>query len=234
MPTKTVINRIGKVNFFAVLPSGFLLCLILFIAFQKTVDNEQSLRILWEQLADLANKPSIIILTLFASYILGSMIQVNSVYFTEYLTSHKLFRKETFPFPDMLTSHLACLNKHSQATKHDPEKTPDISDLSKDELIVTFNYWKDVLSMECPEAFDYYQSYEAQTRYYAGIYFTSLIGLLGGISLVIRAGMLFYYPGFILIVTSFVLLLAFGAQFQHVRQKEVKVLLYHYIAYLQR
>lgn len=234
MPAQNIISRIGKVNFFAVLPAGFFMCITFFLTFQKIVDNDNSLKFVWESMTEFANKPVAIIFTLFIAYTLGSTIQINSVYYTEYLTPPKIFNKDTFPYPDFLVKNLSRLNALTNATKHDKDKTPVIEGLPESDIVLAFNYWKDVLSMKCPDAFDYYQSHEAQTRFYSGIFISSLIGFLCSIIILIRAQMIFYYPGFILLITSLILLLAIGGQFRRVRQKEAMVLLFQYIAYLQK
>ncbi|MEI6050201.1 MAG: hypothetical protein WCS03_14965 [Bacteroidota bacterium] len=234
MPNQNIISRISKVDFFAVLPAGFYLCITLFLTFQKIVDNDISLKFVWETLIDFASKPVAFVFTLYVAYILGSTIQVNSVYFTEYLTPPRLFQKDTFPYPNELEKAIKRLNKLSKATKHDINKTPDIEGLPESDIIHAFNYWKDTLSMECPEAFDYYQTHEAQTRFYSGIFISSLIGLICSIIILIRASMTFYYPGVILLSVSLVLLFTIGGQFRRVRRKETLVLLYQYIVYLQQ
>jgi hypothetical protein len=234
MPTQNMISRIGKVNFFAVLPAGFFICITFFLAFQKIVYNRNSLRFVWENMTEFANKPVAVIFTLFVAYTLGSIIQINSVYYTEFLTPPKLFHKDTFPYPELLVKSLERINAMTNATKHDTTKTPVIAGLPEADIVIAFNYWKDVLSMECPDGFDYYQSHEAQTRFYSGIFISSLIGFLFSIIILIRAQMFFYYPGLILFITSLILLLTIGGQFRRVRQKEAMVLLFQYIAYLQK
>lgn len=234
MPTQNIISRIGKVNFFAVLPAGFFMFISLFLTFQRIVDNENSLRFIWDNIIAFASGPVAIILTLFIAYILGSTIQINSVYYTEFLTPPKFFQKDTFPYPEVLEKNLERLNQLTDATKHKKRKTPVIKGLPKSDIVMAFNYWKDVLSMECPGAFDYYQSHEAQTRFYAGIFISSLVGFVCSVIILIRAGMILYYPGLVLLITSLILLITIGGQFRIVRQKEALVLLFQYIAYLQK
>lgn len=210
-------------EFFAAIPPGFFIFIVSFVCLVNGTAAATSLS-LWEHLLFLSTKikenPPVIIFVLFAAYLLGSIIRSMPVQWAEAVAS---FGRSRFPFGPKLRGMLREIKDECAATNLRPESLPTVEKLSSS----TFNYWKDFLCARAPEAFLYYQSFEARSRFYTGMFWAGAVGIIGGGVTVLRSYManLSLIPGTQLCVVSLCLCLAFGTQLRRVREQEARVLL---------
>jgi len=217
----------GKVDFFAVLPTGFY---ILIVGVIVCISNSET-QSFWEPLnifiEEIDKNPSLLILVFFAAYLAGSIIRALKVRWVEYFIPP--FRI-TFPNNETIAKVLAELKGNAAVASLKTDKLPAID---KPVTTVVFNYWKDVLCVNNPVAFDYYESYEARARFFAGMFWAGVLGVFGAIVLAIRMGGIDQGTTWFLFTVSAIILLTFGSQFRSVRDQEVTVLLSIYVAYHQ-
>ena len=76
--------------------------------------------------------------------------------------------------------------------------------------------------MNSPEGFRLYQSFEARSRFFAGMFWAGLFGIAGWVWLVIYSEMA--RDRWHLLIPSVILVIVFGSQFRRVRAQESLVL----------
>ena len=97
-----------------------------------------------------------------------------------------------------------------------------------------FNYWKDILCVNSIEGFIYYQTFETRVRLFAGYYWASWSGIIGGCYIMLKEQTISHDIGFPLFLISLVLIITFGSNFRRVRRQEARALLLIYSAYMQK
>ncbi len=232
MPTGSTLTKIGKVDFFAVLPGGLYVLLVVILIVNTNSNALNNSHALWDQMSPIVtqihDQPITLLFMLFASYLLGSILRAMRVRWVEYMIPPF---KKSFPYDIKLIAELDELNKHYEATRHNPNNTPDLTDGLP---MRVFNYWKDVLCIRSPQGFDYYQTFEAKSRYFASMFVSGLIGIIGALVLFLRADSSSCIIARQLFILSGILVLAFGSQFRRVRFQEAKALLFLYVSHLQQ
>lgn len=218
-----MLNRIGKVDFFAVLPAGFYVFVVFLIVFGLATSPTTGTTIsIWKPISDLVatavGKPVTLVLVLFGSYLIGSSLRAFPVKWAEKATPP--FRLE-FPYPLELQRVISELEKQKEASGFNPNKSLSISD---DLKMSVFNYWKDKLCMKSPDGFSYYQSFEARTRYFAGMFWAGCIGVIGGLIIIFQIPNGSLDQKFGVLVLSIMIMVVFGGQFRRVREQEARVL----------
>lgn len=184
----------------------------------------------WDILAtfskDVYTKPSSLFFIIFASYLFGIILRAIPVRWTEKIIPP--FHSK-FPYPDILNKLLETLKESKKSTKHDNNLLPS---LSKELPMHVFNYWKYVLCMRAPDVFQFYQSFENRSRFFAGMILASLFGTASGIVMFFVSSMTprIYMP---FIVLSASILFIFGINFRRIRRQEARALFIMFIAFLQ-
>ena len=173
---------------------------------------------------EMQTQPVALVFVLFGSYLCGSILRVLPVRWAEKATPP--FKSE-FPYPEAMRDFLTNLTERSTPTELALKKLPDLSQVGSQRQ---FNHWKNVLCMHSPDAFNHYQTFEARTRFFAGMLWAGFVGLLGGSTLAVQGGL---PAGFQLALLSLLLIGAYGIQFRRVRIQEVVVLFSLYVSYLQ-
>jgi len=223
MPAGSAISKIGKVEFFAVMPSGFYVLNIAFILLYEEAWTQPA-DSLWDHISPLADltkeNPVILIFILFGSYLLGSILRAIPVGWSERVS--KLGVPSKFPYQ----ARLETVRTHLENTGC--FYTQDTCDLfiqgDTDSIHSVFNHWKDILCVNCPEAFDYYRAFEARTRFFSNMFLAGLTGLIGALIMIGRTDNLRYGPAWYLLGISLIIIVPFGLQLKRVRLQEVKVL----------
>ena len=134
-----------------------------------------------------------------------------------------------FPHSERLEDYLGTLRSNASSTHCSEFATPVIDNIVPMDV---FNYWKNVLCINSPDGFRYYQGFEARSRFFSGMFWAGLLGMVGGIWSII------VYPTVplalwqILIISTVVALL-FGSQFRRIRCQEATALISLYTAYCQ-
>lgn len=231
---KNIIGQFSKSDFFSVLPPGFYIFLVTYscvaLNFIET-QAEPKLTILtvFELLfTQIHKQPIILIFILFACYMLGSIFRALPVYWAEKTIPPFC---ANFPYPDILCEVIETLNTNQSTTIHNISKMPN---LKNGVPMHVFNYWKDVLCVNSPEGFEYYQSFETRVRFFSGIIWASWSGIFGALYIILRETNLFHAIGLPLLFLSLVLLITYGANFRRIRRQEARALLLIFSAYLQK
>lgn len=213
------------------MPPGVFVFLVAYVCLSPSLSADGPTS-LWERLLPLSRtlqeNPPMIVGAVFGSYLFGSIIRSLPVRWADSVAS---FRRDEFPYPEMLARAVSIMQAECAACGIDPRLLPKWTQLSAG----TFNYWKDVLCLRAPTAFSFYQSYEARSRFFAGMFWAGMAGVVGGLCLVVSArfGQTSYTPAFQLVVASLVLVVAFGFQLRRVREQEARVLVTLFAALLQ-
>jgi hypothetical protein len=116
------------------------------------------------------------------------------------------FRIE-FPYSESLKKVLEDLAAARSASGFDPGKPPVIA--GKVEMSV-FNYWQDTLCIGTRDAFTGYQTLEARTRFFAGMFWTGCIGIVGGVVVLFHKFASGLPDRYIPLVLSIILVAVFG------------------------
>ena len=149
MAVESLLDRINRMDFFAVLPSGFYstvtatFCIVVPSGTRNVIE---ALRPIADRLGD---NPVYLVFLLFAAYLVGSIIRAFRVVWAE--RASPPFRSG-FPFSEELKKALAEI-KQSKATGLDVARVPSIDNGLSGNI---FNYWKDVLCLKTERGFEYY------------------------------------------------------------------------------
>jgi len=289
MAAGTAIGKIGKIDFFACLPSGTYAFLCLYLAFSIVVGLEDPERVaddgkvvvsvkaadskntvdfnvivdsekadntknetkknygLWNAINQLIKKtssePTSLLLIIFSAYLLGSIFRVFPVSWSEY---HFLLGIHKFPYRDKIKELIEEAWKNDKVFQVKKELLP-LNELEKlipsgessDTLLSVYNYWKDVVCINSPEGFAYYQEFEARTRFFSGMFFAGIFGILIAIVAFLEVTYQNKWDGelvnlFYLFCTSFVISIIFALNINNVRTQEARTLTGLYLAQRQR
>lgn len=226
-------DRIEKIDFFAVLPAGFFVFVVLFIDYQAFLSPDAFLgKSIWNPVLNLAeavgSKPVTLALILFVCYLLGSSLRAFPVKWVERITPP--FRIE-FPYPEKLNNVIKELASNCKACDFELERSPIINNNVE---MTVFNYWKDTLCIGAHDAFAYYQTFEARTRFFAGMFWSGCIGIVGGTAVLFFRGVSELPDKYIPFVLSVILVAIFGGQFRRVRVQEARVLITLFAVHMQK
>ncbi|HHM06263.1 MAG TPA: hypothetical protein ENJ19_11080 [Gammaproteobacteria bacterium] len=230
---KAALGKIGKIDFFAVLPSGTYILLSFYIFVIAGTDSQmQGGASLWAAfipLVDLTHsKPTTLLLMLFSSYLLGSVLRALPVSFSEKAVNMFFSDKEPFPYQSELDNFFSELKRNSRIAGIDGHTVPDGGNAITKRV---FNYWKHVICLHAPEAFVNYQEFEARTRFFSGMFLAGAIGAFVSLLCLVKA--LSYAPAWYLLVLSVLVALSYGLSVRRVRVQEATTLAGLYLAYLQ-
>lgn len=229
---KNSIGRITSVEFFAAMPPGLFIFIVAFIAFSDDLplENRRSLLDYFLSLSKILHQyPAAILFMLFAAYIFGSIIRSMPVHWAEIVAT---FRGSEFPYPDVLKKMLDQMKNEATASHLNPDLLPTLQGVSSH----TFNYWKDMLCIRAPEAFSFYQTFEARSRFFTGMFWAGLVGLVSSLIMSIKIITQQYpiTPAIHLLFLSVPLIIAFGWQIRRVREQEARLLLALFVAFIQQ
>jgi hypothetical protein len=220
---QNTVGRLTSVEFFAAIPPGLFVFLISHAWFSGGPSAEPP-RSLWDYLLSLSTvlqeNPAAILFALFGAYLFGSIIRSMPVRWAEKVAT---FGRSEFPYPTVLRSMLRQMSEEAAASDLEPKRLPKLESISSN----TFNYWKDVLCIQAPGAFAFYQTFEARSRFFTSMFWAGVSGLVGGLGIAVQSlGRSWpLAPSIQLLVLSAILVVAFGLQLRRVREQEARVLL---------
>ncbi|HSB68251.1 MAG TPA: hypothetical protein VLT62_02805 [Candidatus Methylomirabilis sp.] len=225
MPYQATVGRMTSVEFFASIPPGLFVFLVSYTCLVSASGKEPPPS-LWGHLMALSNalkeSPPLILFVIFGAYLIGSVIRSMPVQWAESVTAFG--RKHSrFPYSLELVDLLQRLDAQSGATDLEAKGLPKFTELTAG----VFNYWKDFLCIKAPEGFVYYQTFEARSRFYTGMFWAGVAGVAGFIVMLglWGKGGISLVPATQLLVLSVILVVAFGLQLWRVREQEARVLL---------
>ena len=233
MPLNTFASQFTRSDFFAVIPTGLYNFCVFYSCFSLSngylADNNTLWGVILQLSSDMYDYPLLSLFVLFASYLIGNVLRALPVYWAvKTLPPYSA----KFPNPEILKEVVDTIEENHQATmiKKSNKKLPD---LSKGVPMHVYNYWKDILCLKTPEGFQYYQNFETRVRFFTGMVWAAWTGVAGSIYIMIARSDFFHGVGFPLLIISFVLLIAFGANIRRVRRQESRALVTLFLAYLQ-
>jgi hypothetical protein len=207
------IARLTTVDFFAAIPSGMYVFLVAHATYSATTTS------LWQYLVEFAGvvqeTPALAVLVLFGAFLFGSIIRSIPVDWADACTT--LGRGKSFPYVQRLRHMRDRLIVERGVSNISEERLPDPAGVSR----ITFNYWKDFLCIEAPAAFSFYETFEARSRFFAGMFWAGVAGLGGAVIAKISS---ISSPSSQIAVLSLTLVAAFGLQLRRVRAQEASVL----------
>ncbi len=227
MPAESMINKFNKVDFFSVFPSGFYSLTVIILTFSPPSQNQGFLERLSLVVNQVKSEPAWLLFILFGSFLLGSIFRALRVSWAEWVTPPFT---SGFPYPALLQKALKNLKDNASASGIEKSQLPDLNKEMNSDI---YNFWKDTLCLRNPTSFEYYQSFEAQARFSAGMVWAGLTGILGSVIIIIRSFSLNNWFFWQMLGISFAIYLAFAFHLRRVRKQETRVLLFLYIAYLQ-
>lgn len=225
-------DRIEKIDFFAVLPAGLYVFVVLVIDYHACLSPDVfSDGTIWSPILSLADnagsRPVILALVIFVCYLLGSSLRALPVKWVEAVTPP--FRTE-FPYPQKLGKLLDNLKSGLKESEFNADGAPYIGD---NITMSVFNYWKDTLCIEARQAFIYYQTFEARTRFFAGMFWAGCIGTVGGMPAFFHTAGDRLPDKSIILIFSLLIVAVFGGQFRRVREQESAVLFTLFTVHIQ-
>jgi hypothetical protein len=190
------------------------------------------------------DNPFHVVSVFFAAYVLGSIIRCMKVTLAERVSPPFT---SSFPYSEDLERVLQGLHDNPAA---DVDKcfvrrlkagiecsslpcskaAPRAFVLDQMEAIRTedlFNYWKDTLCIGSERGYEYYESYEARTRFSAGMVLAAAFSALCALYAAQRSGA----AACQMAVFSLITYLVFGFHLRRVRRQEARVLLFMYVAH---
>lgn len=224
------IGRLNSLEFFATIPPGLFILLVCHAVLSAGGQHADSL---WDYLVSLSDTlqqtPAAIVFLLFGAYLFGSIIRSLPVRWAEMVITRRLSK---FPYLELLERAVIRMKSEAGATNVKPERLPVLDGFSSE----GFNYWKDAICIHAPGAFAYYQTFEARTRFFTGMFWAGAVGVIGSIAMFAQTWRSDGYlaPSIELAVISIALVAAFGFQLRHVREEEARVLMTLYAVLAQQ
>ncbi len=222
-------KRIGTVDFFAVVPAGFYVLLVLSIALgigeaSNTIGEPSLWNPVLKMVDKVGDRPVLLVFVLFASYIFGISLRVLPVKWAEVMIPP--FRNE-FPYPSALSKVVEELTTHQKTALVDTKLLPEVGSQVPPSV---YNYWKDYLCMNSVDGFSYYETFEARTRFFTGMFWAGCMGILCGIAILFKETNCGLVEQLAVLFTSILMVVLFRGQFRRVREQESMVLFTLFIA----
>ncbi len=222
-----MLSRVAHVEFFAVLPAGLYITVVGFmtadVALSPPLDSNVLVRLL-EHVEGVQKDAGRVLLAIFAAYVAGSILRVLPVRWVEQVIPPF---KSTFPSIRRLSTFRAEVIANAAHFSHDVTRLPS---LGQTVPMSVFNHWKNLVCLNSADGFRYYQDFEARSRFFAGMFWASLVGVVLPLAALHATS---WPPVLQLIVPSALLLVLFGSQFRRVRAQEAQVLYSVYSALCQ-
>jgi hypothetical protein len=225
-------NKLSQGDFSAILAPGFFIFLVLYscVVSSANINGVEPITTFWEIFSklgtDVGAQPFMAVFILFASFMLGSVCRALPVGSVERSIRWFKFPKSDFPRIDAITKIRDTMIAQPGFANIDVSKLPDVPGAGP---MYKFNYWKDELSVHCPNGFSHYQAFENRSRLFCGVILAAWIGVAGGIYLCTVAATI----GVPFLIVSAIFLIIFGLNFRRVRGQEAVALFAIYAAYLQ-
>ena len=215
-----MMDRLARVEFFAVLPAGFLILVVICVVTDLSFSVHTEPVFLGDRLqhmvVEVQDKPGMMLFVLFGAYLCGSVLRVLPVKWVERIIPPF---KSVFPATEKIIEFRHVLRENPAAFHHDLTDLPEVPEIIP---MAVFNHWKNLVCMNSSEGFRLYQSFEARSRFFAGMFWAGFFGIAGWVWLVVYSEMV--QGRWHLLIPSVILVIVFGSQFRRVRAQESLVL----------
>lgn len=220
VPVPSTFSRIGAVDFLAVLPSGVFTFLVTYMVLSGNALSGSE-PTLWhriqQMMADMLGNPLILLSVLFVSYFFGIILRAFPV---EWVVTNLHIGRRSCPrrrATDREYGHGRRLTfRVRQSSTFKPRK-PDVIPKA------IINRWKNALYHRSPEAYAYFQTVEARSRFAAAMLWAGVLGVLGSAVYIAVVGSCVAVSQLGLV--SILLTVIFGSLLPMVCRKEVSALL---------
>jgi hypothetical protein len=220
VPVPSTFSKIGAVDFLAVLPSGIFIFLVTYMVLSGNAlsGTEHSLwHRLQQMVADTLGNPLIMLSVLFVSYFFGAILRAFPV---EWLVAALHVGRRRCPrrrATDAVAGNgrrLTFMVRQGLAIK------PRKADVIPKAII---HRWKHALYHRSPEAYAYFQTVEARSRFAAAMLWAGVLGVTGSVVFIVVVGASVAVSQLALV--SLLLTLVFGSLLPKVCRQEVSALL---------
>jgi hypothetical protein len=215
-----MLERVGRLEFFAALLPGFFLVCAITIAFAPV--QMVPTTTLWTRLEGAATHiggaPPLVVLLAFGAYLIGSLVRIVPLKAVERVIPPG---KVLFPHVVEVRRFINTLKEEATAACHEVSLGPTIGNSLSQHV---FNHWKNAVCLRSADGFRYYQSFESRSRMFAGMFWAGLVGILCAIITICRTVPNVSRAGVELMVLSLAIVVCFGSQFRRVRVQEAVVL----------
>ena len=220
VPVPSAISKIGAIDFVAVLPSGVFTFLATYMVLSDGALHGSQFT-LWhrvqQMLGDTLGNPLIVLSVLFVSYFFGIILRAFPV---EWIVTN------------LYLGRRSCPRRRATDRGHGPGRRltfmvrqglairPRRPDLIPKALV---NKWKIALYHRSPEAYAYFRTVEARSRFAAAMLWAGILGLTGSVAYIAINGTSVAVSQLALV--SILLTVAFGGMLPTVCRQEVSALL---------
>ena len=220
LPAASTLSKIGTLDFLAVLPSGVFIFIVTYMVLSGTALSENATS-LWRWLnqivVDTMENPLILLCVLFVSYFFGIVLRAFPV---EWLVATLHVGRRRYPrrrATDVRNGGARKLNFRVRRGPIIARRKPDVIPRS---IILG---WKHALSHRSPEAYAYFRTVEAKSRFAAAMVWAGVVGVLCSFAYTAVAGTSTAVSQ--LAIVSILLTVVFGSQLPKVCRQEVSALL---------
>jgi hypothetical protein len=220
VPSASALSKIGTLDFLTVLPSGIFIFVVTYMvgSGNPLPGNEVSLWLRIEQLiTDTLGNPLILLCVLFVSYFFGIILRAFPV---EWLVANLHVGRRRCPRRRATDKTPGENRKIQFRVRRGRVLTPRKPDIIPKSII---DGWKHALSNSSPEAYAYFRTVEAKSRFAAAMLWAGVLGVLGSGAYIAVAGSSLALTQLALIST--LLTVVFGSQLPKVCRQEVTALL---------
>lgn len=242
-------SRIGRIEFFTILPSGFFLTIVLIVCcFDINIFKDcggkvpSNILMLLVYLIRSAEGSVLAYFTLgfFLSHILGSIVLSIPVSLTEKVADLLTFNSDTnkFPYNDHLRKDIKGLKYFKNEIDYIGIEIKNLPELKKEVDLNLYNFWKNILYMKKPECFNFYQNCETKSRFFSCMIWAGIFGILiGAVALIVdqfspekgaKLSLLIQ-----VIIGSAIFIIPFAIELHNTRRQEADTLLDLIIGYAQ-
>ena len=220
VPVPSAISKIGTVDFLAVLPSGVFTFLVTYMVLSGSAFSGSD-STLWHRVqqmfADTLGNPLIILSVLFVSYFFGIILRA---FPAEWVVSNLHIGRRSCP-----RRRATDVQNGRGGRRTFRVRRGSTIKLRKPDVIpkAIINRWKNALYHKSPEAYAYFQTVEARSRFAAAMLWAGVLGVTGSVGYIAVIGSSVAISQLALV--SILLTVIFGSLLPMVCRKEVSALL---------
>jgi hypothetical protein len=220
VPVPSAISKIGTVDFLAVLPSGVLTFLVTYMVLSGCVFSTSD-STLWHRVqlmvADTLGNPLIVLSVLFVSYFFGIILRA---FPAEWVVSNLHIGRRSCPRRRATDVQNGSGRRRSFRVRRGSTIKVRKPDVIHKTII---KKWKHALCHRSPEAYTYFQTVEARSRFAAAMLWAGVLGVTGSVGYIAVIGSSVAVSQLALV--SILLTVIFGSLLPMVCRKEVAALL---------
>ena len=220
VPAPSMLSKIGSLDFLAVLPSGVFTFFVTYLVLSSNTLSvgEPSLWHQFDQMLTAAlGNPLILLCVLFVSYFFGSILRA---FPGEWLVATMHVGRRRCPRRRSTDGDFGAARRLSFRVRHGWSLAPRKLDVIPRSII---NDWKHALSHHSPEAYAYFRTVEAKSRFAAAMLWAGVLGMVESVAYITVVGSSVALAQLALI--SILLTVVFGSQLPKVCRQEVSALL---------